>query len=125
MYVYYNPHPSQESTGDCVIRAFTKVFGATWDDVYLELVAFGFIVKDWPDNISVWGRYLLEHGFRRYQIPNTCPHCYTISDFCADHPDGTYVVATSNHVVAVVSGDYYDSWNSGNEVVAHIYAKGN
>ena len=38
-----------------------------------------------------------------------------------DHPKGIYVVATGSHVVAVVNGDYYDSWDSGDEIVAYYF----
>ena len=45
-------------------------------------------------------------------LPNDCPDCYTVEDFCQEHPKGTFVVAVSGHVLTVVDGDAYDSWNS-------------
>ena len=58
-------------------------------------------------------------------IPNTCPDCYTIADFCNDHPYGTYILATGTHVVAVIDGDYYDTWDSGNEIPIFYWQKEN
>ena len=54
---------------------------------------------DMPSSNAVWGSYLYDHGFRRQIIPNECPECYTIADFCLDHPFGLYVLATGTHVV--------------------------
>lgn len=124
MYISYNPHPTHNNTGDCVIRAITKVLGIGWDDAYLDLMLYGFSMKDWPDSNHVWGSYLLNNGFRRYPLQNTCPDCYTVRDFCEDHPHGTFVLATGSHVIAVIDGDYYDSWDSGNEVPAYVFVMG-
>lgn len=62
---------------------------------------------------------LEKQGYSRFVIPNTCPYCYTVKQFCKDHPYGKYLLALDGHVVAVIDGDYYDIWDSGNEV--HIY----
>lgn len=65
----------------------------------------------------VWVAYLRDLGFKRYSLPDTCPiDCYTIEDFCIEHPKGTYVLGTGSHVVCVKDGFYWDSWNSGSEV---------
>lgn len=116
MFVKYNPNPSQQRTGDCVIRAITIVTGKSWEQVYLELVAQGFVMAAMPSENDVWGTYLERMGFSRHVIPNTCPQCYTVRDFAYDHPRGEYVLGTGTHVIAVVNGDYYDSWDSGSEV---------
>ncbi|MBR0092838.1 MAG: hypothetical protein IJP92_14190 [Lachnospiraceae bacterium] len=52
-------------------------------------------------------------------MPDTCPRCYTVERFCEEYPEGTYLVATGTHVVAVVDGNYYDAWNSGKEQITH------
>ena len=78
---------------------------------------------DMPSANRVWGEFLKTKGFLKYQIPDTCPICYTIRDFCFDHPQGTYVVGTGEHVVAVVNGNYYDSWDSGNEIPIYYFER--
>mgnify|MGYP007038282472 FL=1 len=55
-------------------------------------------------------------GYTMKPIPDTCPDCYTVREFCKDHPMGTYVLGTGSHVVAVRDGNYFDTWNSGDEV---------
>ena len=41
--------------------------------------------------------------------------------FCEKYPTGVYVIGTGTHAVAVVDGDYYDSWDSGNEVPSYFW----
>lgn len=69
------------------------------------------------------GEYLYRRGFDRYSVRNTCPNCYTVQDFCRDHPYGTYILKTHGHVVAVVNGDYYDTFDSGSDTVIYYWAK--
>ena len=59
----------------------------------------------------------------RYLIPNSCPDCYTVRDFCFDNPRGAFLLATGSHVVTVIDGDYYDTWNSGSEVPIYFWTK--
>lgn len=80
-------------------------------------------MHDMPSSNSVWGSYLKENGFKRYIIPNECPNCYTIKDFCSDYPIGLYILATGSHVVTVIDGDYYDSWDSGKEIPIYFFKK--
>lgn len=76
-----------------------------------------------PTANRVWGAYLKDHNWKVSEIPTSCPDCYTVSDFCKDHPDGEYIVATGSHVVAVIDGDYYDAWDSGQEVPSYYWSK--
>ena len=80
---------------------------------------------DMPSSNEVWGTYLHEHGFKRYVIPDTCPDCYTVNQFCADNPDLKGILATGTHVIAVDSGDFFDTWNSGEEVPIYYWRKEN
>lgn len=69
------------------------------------------------------GAYLRKIGYKRKLIPNACPDCYTVKDFCVDNPHGKYLLATGSHVIAVIDGDYYDTWDSGNEIPIYYYVK--
>ena len=123
MFIYYNPNPSKKHVGDCVIRAITKVMNEDWDKIYMDIAIQGYMLHDMPSANFVWGAYLYDNGYRRYIIPNTCPDCYTVLDFCKDHPQGKYLLATGSHVVAVQDGNYYDAWDSGYEVPIYYWQK--
>ena len=122
-YVEYNPNPSKKLVGDCVIRGITKVTNSDWKSVYMDILLQGYKMNDMPSSNSVWGAYLYSKGFRRYVIPNTCPDCYTVKDFCRDYPKGVYLLATGSHVVAVEDGNYYDTWDSGDEIPIYYWRK--
>jgi len=111
-YKYFNPNPIKDTASDCVVRMLCKVTGRPWAENYLDLVEKGIELGDMPSANHTWISLLRDMGFRRYVIPDSCPDCYTIEDFCIDHPNGLYVVGTGSHVVAVEDGCVFDSWNS-------------
>lgn len=125
MFIYYNPNPAGRSTSDCVVRAISKLTGLDWDTVFLKLSLIAFAKKDNLEKNHVWGDYLTLNGYRRHFVPNKCPACYTVKDFCREHPKGKYLLRIDGlrdgHVVTVIDGDYYDTWDSGNEVVDYYY----
>ncbi len=123
MFIPVNPNPENNLTGDCTIRAISIVANQDWDTTYIGLAIEGFILKDMPSSNRTWMKYLYNHGFRRYIIPDTCPDCYTVSQFCMDNPLGTYLLATGSHVVAIIDGNYYDTWDSGQEVPIYYFKK--
>lgn len=123
MYQYYNPNPLGKSTGDCVVRALSKALNKTWDEVYILLCFEGFIHKDWGNVNSVWGSFLRSQGYKRYIIPNTCPDCYSIGDFARDNPNGKFIVATGTHVVAIIDGVIYDSFDSSDLTGIYYFCK--
>lgn len=122
-YVYYNPNPSGKRVGDCVIRGIAKLTGQDWKLTYIGIAVQGYCSYDMPSSNAVWAEYLRWCGYRRHILPDTCPDCYTIKDFCADNPDGRFLLATGSHVVAVVDGDYFDAWDSGDEVPIYFWSK--
>ena len=123
MYCEYNPNPKGSLVGDCVIRALSAALKKDWKHTYLEVCMKGYRMCDMPSSNNVWGEVLKDHGFRRHIIPDTCPECYTVRDFCNEYFRGLYVLATGSHVVAVFDGDYYDSWDSGSEVPVYYWTK--
>ena len=83
----------------------------------------GYYLHDMPSSNQVWGEYLRLNGYRKHVIPDTCPACYTIKEFCRDHPYGSYLAATGSHVVAIINGDYIDTWDSGFETPVFYFKK--
>lgn len=124
-YQYYNPNPCKKNVGDCVIRAIAMAFDMSWNDAYTEIALYGLEKCDIPSSNNLWGSYLKEHGFKVRVLPDSCPDCYTINDFCKDHPIGTFIIATGTHVVCCINGDIFDSWNSLRESVSFYFEKEN
>lgn len=122
-YIKYNPNPLGLSVGDCTVRAISLMIDKNWQDTYMLLSTQGLIMYDMPSANRVWGEFLKSIGFARFTIPDYCPDCYTVRDFCLDHPTGEYIVGTGEHVVAIINGDYYDSWDSGNEIPTFYFKR--
>lgn len=124
MFIQYNKNPHGNFTGDCVIRAIATAMDAEWDDVWLGIMVIAFREKDMMDSNRIWQQYLHENGYKRTNIPDICPDCYTVNDFVRDNPHGTYILGTGSHVIAVKDGYYYDTGDSGNEVPIYYWTKG-
>lgn len=123
MFIYENLNPEKRVVGDCVIRAIAKLTDRPWEYAYIDVIVQGYNMYDMPSSNEVWSSYLKSQGFYKKVIPNTCPDCYTVKDFCKDHPKGKYLLATGSHVIAVIDGNYYDTWNSGDEIPIYYFTK--
>lgn len=121
MWIKYNANPVANRVEDCAIRAVAVALDVSWK------YAFDLIAKNAKEmgNVmhsnAVFGSVLRQHGFKRFIVPNSCPDCYTLIDFCMDNPEGVYVVGLDSHVVAVVDGNYIDTWDSGNEIPIYYW----
>jgi len=115
-FIMDNPNPIGSYVGDCVVRALSIALNDSWSNTYLNLCLEGLRLCDMPSSNRVWGEYLKNKGYHRFIIPDTCPNCYTVRDFTEDHKKGTYILGTGTHVVAVIDGNYLDTWDSGDEV---------
>lgn len=118
---YLNVNPYRILVPDCTIRAITVLTGKTWEEVYDGVCAEGKLMHNMPSSNAVWSSYLSKLGYVRTPMPNTCPDCYTVDDFCHEHQTGKYLLALFEHVVAVVDGYYYDTWDSGRKVVLYYW----
>ena len=119
----FNNNPSGRNVGDCAVRAVSVALGIDWETAYAMIAKAGFLMNDVMSSNSVFGSVLRMNGFYRHAIPNSCPECYTINDFAEDHPRGTYVVGTGNHVVTVKDGEIWDSWDSSNEIPFYYWSR--
>ena len=121
MWVRCNPNPLGKVTGDCVVRALAIATGQSWRQVYEDLCDIGGIECDMPSSNAIWGLYLKQKGGKQFLMPETCPACITVRAFCKRYPQGRYVIGTGSHAVAVIDGEYYDAWDSGNEIPTYFW----
>lgn len=115
----YNANPQEKRVGDCTIRAISRVTDQPWDRTYMDLCLQGYMSADMPSANHVWGAYLKSRGFRREAPEDEC----TIHEYCERNPQGRAIVATDGHVVAIVNGTYYDTWDSGDEKIIYIWRR--
>lgn len=123
MFRRYNANPDRKQVGDCVIRAVSAALGQDWETTYAEIALEGYQLCDMPSANHVWGAYLRRKSFTRNIIPDECPDCYSVADFCRDHPHGTYILSLQGHVVAAIDGNWIDTWDSGDRAVLYYWQR--
>ena len=128
-YIRLNENPFGLNTGDCVIRAISTALNYNWFMVHDELSFLSRKMADMPSSNRVWKKYLYDLGFEETPIINTCPDCLTVEEFAYNHPKGRYILSTceykkaeegifvtGSHVIALIDGNWYDTWDSGGDV---------
>lgn len=126
-YVYYQPNEldKQDRYGDCTIRALSKAFDCSWKEAFEKQVPYCLKYQvtsafDCPANQAKI--ILKELGFEYHPIKlfkgSKRP---TVSSFAREHTTGRYILNVARHVVAVVDGKYYDTWDSGNKCLYGYY----
>lgn len=116
-YQYYQPNKKdlKDEYGDCVMRALTKALGKEWLTVFEEMIP---LMREMqcPFNCKpCYQKYLEEYnGFTYQGISNKKgTKRPTVDSFAKSHKQGTYVLSVANHLVTVVDGKYYDTWDCG------------
>jgi hypothetical protein len=122
MWKRHNENPANARVGDCVVRAISTALGQDWVKTYAELCVQGLMFCDLPSSNAVWGSFLIDKGYSRSVIPNNC-QCYTVEDFCKEHPTGIYILGTGTHALTVIDGNYIDVWDSGQEIPIYYFTK--
>ena len=123
----YNANNRDANTGDCVKRAISLALDIPYDVVSTELNR---IRKELHASTyaltNVFNTYLERKGYHKYKSEYNTQN---VREFCEEHPHGTYLllvrtslsVRGSNHIVCIIDGDIYDSWDSSRCTVNEIY----
>jgi len=121
MWHEFQPNPQGLSTGDCTVRAVCAVTGLPWCAAHDVLCALSGEMADMPSTNRVWWALLKGIGYRQLFLPDRCPDCYTVADFAAEHPRGKFILGPHEHAVAVIDGDWWDTWDSGSTVPGYFF----
>ena len=122
MWIKANPNPAGKEVSDCVIRAISIALNISWFQAFDELYEVARNDCNMPSADTVWGHYLYLKGFEPFLLPRECPQCVTIQTFADMFPVGIFIIGTGNHAVAIINGNYYDSWDSGEEIASFFWA---
>lgn len=116
-YSWLNENPLNRNVGDCTVRAISTALGQDWNTTYWGLCLEGYLLKDMPSSNEVWRKYLSRFGLKRRPAP---PHT-TVNEFARAHPRGVYLLGLNSHVVCVIDGTLYDTWDSGEKEVLYYW----
>jgi hypothetical protein len=119
MFIFYNPNPERNLVGDCVVRACAISQQKNWHTVHEELSKLSNYMCNMPSANIVWGNYM-EMNHMKYREPEIQ---MTVRQFCLLHPYGTYTIGTGSHAVTVIDGDWYDIWDSGDEIILYYFER--
>lgn len=117
MFIRYNPNPKRSHAIDCTVRAISKVLDIPWDKAYIGIAVQGLIEGDMPSADHVWGKYLKEKGFTQEIAEEN-----SVEEFALGNV-GRCVLKVSEHVVAVVDGDWYDVTDCRKAVPLYVWRK--
>lgn len=128
-YVYYQPNKKdlKDESGDCQIRALSKVLNIEWVDAFDITIPICRELQTYTIfdcNLKKAKEALAKIGFEYHGVSNKRGLIRpTVDEFAKDHPTGRYIARVAHHVVAVVDGKYYDTWDSGNKSMYGYYEK--
>lgn len=123
MWVYANPNPCRQEEPDCVVRAISIATDQSWKKVHRALCLLSLEHCTMPSVNWLWELYLKRNGYEKFLLPDSCPACVTVRDFCRIYPDGVYIACTGSHAVACINGNYLDTWDSGDETLTYFFRK--
>lgn len=123
MFIFYNPNPKHKMTTDCVLRMLSKIFNISWEEAFIKLCVIVLTEYEVPSSNYIWESLLERNGFIKRLLPNTCPKCMNVREFAHIFNQGTFVACTGSHVVAVINGNYFDSYDSGDLIVSYFYER--
>ena len=124
---YFQPNDKdlKDRVGDCQIRAFCRALDIDWVTAFdltipicRELQTYTIFDSDLGKTQAA----MESLGFTYTGVSNgKGTKRPTIESFAKAHPQGTYIVKVSHHVVCVKDGYFYDTWDSGNKSLYGYY----
>lgn len=116
-FIYYSPNG--KSQDDCAVRALSKIEGITWREAFLLLSETGAEEESLIQYEHVVSKTLEKLGYNEYKVEKGKPVQLNLITKKIDKG----IAFVKGHVVAIVEGNYYDSWDSGLENVQKYYKK--
>lgn len=126
-YEYYQPNKKdlKDSYSDCQVRALSKALGVTWLEAFDLTIPICREMQTYTifgGSCEIGKKSLAKLGFEYHGVSNKKgTKRPTVDSFAKEHPTGRYIAKVASHVVAVVDGKYYDTWDSGDKSMYGYY----
>ena len=138
---FHNANPKGKMTTDCVVRAISTVLKQPYDQTLREMtemtIKTGYM---WNENKGI-NKYMESKGWVKCKSPRKDDGTkYTGNEFCKTlmHPiyceelnlyhkgfeiNNVLTNIGGHHIVAIMSGQIWDIWNSGNKSIGIVWVK--
>lgn len=138
---FHNANPKGKMTSDCVVRAISTVLKQPYDQTLREMtemtIKTGYM---WNENKGI-NKYMESKGWVKCKSPRKHDGTkYTGNEFCRTlmHPiyceelnlydkgfeiNNVLTNIGGHHIVAIMSGQIWDIWNSGNKSIGIVWVK--
>ena len=131
-FVFYNPNPNQRYKKDgtpmkwhgtdCTVRSLAKAMNLSWLAAFKTLCSEAERQLMTYDDIKVLAKVYKTLKFTEGSVNKTGAKP-TVNEFCREHKTGTYILSLCGHVVCVVDGKFYDTWDCGSCKVRKYWKK--
>jgi len=123
-FIETNLNPTGKRVNDCVVRAIMKATNYTWRTVYAGLTGLGNDLYRLPNEKEVYHLYLKQLGWEKQPMPrHENRKRYTVIEFAAENPVGTFVISVANHLTVLVDGNLYDTWNCSRKCLGNYWKR--
>ena len=139
---YHNANPKNKLTTDCVVRAISTVLRQSWEETLREMTELSCKTGFMLNENNLMDRYMQSKGWTRCKQPKKWDGTkYTGEEFCRTlmHPiyaeedlhltdkafEMNRVLANigGHHLVAIMSGQVWDTWNSTQGSIGIVWVK--
>jgi hypothetical protein len=124
---FFNANPKNRVTGDCTFRAISTALRQSWEQTVKEMcemsIETGYACND-KKGIE---RYLKSKGWIKHSQPRKADNTkYTGKEFCERARDYENYVAIigGHHIVAIIDGKVWDTWDSTDGCIGNYWTKG-
>lgn len=123
MWKYFQSSKKRKRSSDCSIRALMVAEKMTWEQSFDYLCKFARKVQDMPNETRVLSKAIESFGYKPQKIEMVNHRKPTVAEFGKEHPKGKYLIFTSGHVVCMINGNWYDTWDCGDCKVLKYFSK--
>lgn len=138
---FHNANPKGKITTDCSIRAISTVLGQSWEDTIREMTELSIKTGHFINCNKLIDKYMKLKGFICCKQPRKADNTkYTGEEFCRTlmHPiysedlkltDKSFEINRilanigGHHIVAIMSGQIWDTWNSTSGSIGKVWVK--